>query len=63
MWETVVVVLIVGVALLFTGRSIVRSLKGEEKGGCSGGCSGCSCASLSREAPSTGKEVKQSSTI
>ncbi len=39
MWEIVLVVAIVGVALFFTGRSLVRSLK-TEKGHCVG-CAGC----------------------
>lgn len=38
MWE-IVVVTIVGVALFFTGRSLVRSLA-TEKGHCAG-CAGC----------------------
>jgi hypothetical protein len=41
MWEIMTVVVIVGVVVFFSGRSLVRSLRGDAKGGCAG-CAGCS---------------------
>ena len=41
MWESIIVVVIVGVALFYAGRSVVRSLRGTSKGGHCGSCEGC----------------------
>ncbi len=49
MWEVVVVIFIVGLALYFMGRSTVRSLRSREKDGC-GGCAGCGGADMCKDA-------------
>jgi hypothetical protein len=41
MIEAIIVIVIVGVAVFFAGRSLVRSLRGDAKGGCAD-CTGCS---------------------
>ena len=41
MWEVIVTVLVVAIALYFTGRSLFKNLNGKDGGTCSGGCGGC----------------------
>jgi len=64
MWEIAVVALIIGIALFFTGRSLVRTLrgKGPEGGGACGGCGGCPSASICSEPGDQQKEETASST-
>ena len=45
MWEVVVAIVIVGVALYFSARSLLRSLRGGDEAGHCAGCAGCSLAS------------------
>jgi len=45
MWETILVIVIVGVAALFAGRSFYHTLTGKERK-CSG-CADCHCAKQS----------------
>ncbi len=45
MWETVLVVVIIGTSVFFAGRLLLRNLRGSGKKGCGGSCSGCPCAS------------------
>jgi preprotein translocase subunit SecG len=45
MWETVLVVVIIGTSVFLAGRVLLRNLRGSGKKGCGGSCSGCACAS------------------
>jgi hypothetical protein len=41
MWETGLAIMIVGAAAWFSGRALLRMLRGQDKEGCGGGCAGC----------------------
>ena len=44
MWETVIVILIVGLVALLAARSFYRTLTGKNDGcHCGGNCSACTC--------------------
>lgn len=59
MWETAIVVVIVGGTAFFAGRSLLRNLKGSGKKGCGGSCSGCpSASSICNEQNSATKKKK-----
>ena len=47
MWQTVIVILIVAVAVFFAVRRVVRMTR--RKGGCGCGCSGCPHADSCRK--------------
>lgn len=63
MWEVIVIVALVGTALYFTGRALVRSLRDDGQAGCCGRCPGCSRAAASCEPDATGKEMRNPAAV
>lgn len=52
MWDTVLVVVVVGVCAVLIGRTLYRQLRG--KGSCGCGCSGGSCSTGMPSGPGCG---------